>query len=57
MECLMSFEMLIGGQGGFTTGIRTSNSFSWKMGLFMRCEMTAFHVILVAVITLEWTLL
>jgi hypothetical protein len=57
MECFMSFEMLIGGQGGLTTGIWTTNSFSWKMGLFVRCEMAAFHVTFVAVVALEWTLL
>src|SRR5579859_1537158 len=52
----MSFEMLIGGQRSIATGIRTGNSFRRHMGLFMCCKMTALHIVLIALVALEWTL-
>ena len=57
MKSLMSFEMLICGQSSIAAGIRTRDSFGRYMGLFMRRKMASFHVIFVALVTLEGTLL
>jgi hypothetical protein len=57
MKSLMSFEMLICRQSSTAAGIRTRDSFGRDMGLSMRCKMASFHVIFVALVALEGSLL
>ena len=57
MKSLMGFEVLICRQSSIAAGIWTRDSFGKYMGLFMRCKMTSFHVIFVALVTFEGTLL
>lgn len=56
MKCFMGLEMLSRGSGDITPGMRAGISFGRHMGLFMGCKMTAFHVILVALVAFERTL-